>query len=601
LTSPAKADRLAISGQIAHLGFQLSQASGRESNKVAGNLQSASPVLRRRADLVLLNGKIWTGEPMAVGVPHPPPAGWAQAVATTNGRIAAVGTNQEIRSYASAGAEVVDLGGKLVLPGFIDSHVHFLEAGFQLGDVNLRDAASEGEFLARIASQAGALSSGRWMLGGNWDESSWPGQNLPTRWMIDPVTPHHPVFLRRFDGHAALVNSLAVKMAGIGRDTSDPPGGALVRDPATGQPTGVLKDYAQDLVRRIIPPPSEAEALEALRAGLAEARRLGVTSVHDMNLGGRSPGGGFLGGLDALRRARNEGWLTCRFYEIIPIQDWKRLRDMGAFHRTADGWITLGAVKAFADGSLGSRTAWMDEAYADDASNSGLPMPLMDPPAKLRTLARDAAGSGFQLALHAIGTRAVAEVLDIIQEIGGDNVGARRFRVEHAQHVRPEDFARFGRLGVIASMQPYHAVDDARWVEARIGPERARWSYAWRSMLDGGAPIAFGTDWPVAPLNPLLGIYASVTRAIRSPSGAAVRRRGWIPEETISLEEALRAYTQGGAYAAFQENQKGTIAPGKLADIVVLSDDLFSIPFEKIESIRVEMTILHGKIIYDAR
>lgn len=547
--------------------------------------------------MVLLGGKIWTGEPMAVGVSRPPLAECAQAVAIASGRILAVGTEAEIRPYVAKNTQVIDLAGRLAVPGFIDSHVHFLEGGFQLGEVNLKDADNEAEFITRIAAKAAQLPSGRWMLGGNWDESSWPGQKLPSRWMIDPITPHHPVFLRRSDGHAALANSLALKMAGISQDTFDPAGGAIVRDPCRGEPTGALKDNAQELVSRIIPPPSQAEAIAALQAGLAEAARVGVTSVHNMNLGSRSPDGTFLGALNLLSRARAAGWLTCRFYEIVPILEWRRLLSDGTPCAEPDGFIQHGAVKAFADGSLGSRTAWMDEPYADDPSNTGLPTPIMDDPRKLESLCRGVERDGLQLAVHAIGTRACHEILSLYEAIGGPSVRARRFRIEHAQHLRPEDFARFGRLGAIASMQPYHAMDDGRWAEKRLGAARARWSYAWRSMLDSGVPLAFGSDWPVAPLNPLLGLYAAVTRATLDAS----QPNGWFPEERITLDEALRAYTAGSAFAAFHEREKGTIAPGKLADIAVLSDDLFSIPPEKIKDACAVMTLVGGKMIYPTK
>jgi predicted amidohydrolase YtcJ len=562
--------------------------------KAASNLQTARGPLPRGADLVLLNGKIWTGEPTAHRGEKATPAKFAQAVAILGGRIVAVGNDQEVRPHIAGDTRVVDLHGRFAMPGFIDDHVHFLDGSFQLLEVDLKHTRSEKEFVEKIAARAKSLPSGRWILGGDWDEEAWPDANLPTRWMIDPVTKDHPVFISRYDGHAALANSAALELAGVTMSTPDPTGGVIVRDPKTGEPTGVLKDTAQDLVTRVIPNPSEAEVEAALRAGLAEARRVGVTSVEDMDLGGDTPDGSFTGEIRLLRRAELEGWLTCRFYEIIPILDWQRLAAMGISHNMGDGFIKLGAVKAFADGSIGSRTAWMFMAYTDDSHTFGLPTPLMDPPSKMEALARGANAAGIQVCIHAIGTRAVSEVLDIYEAIGGADPASRRFRIEHAQHMQPGDFKRFAKLGVIASMQPYHAIDDGRWVEKRIGPERAWWSYAWRSMLDVGAPLAFGTDWPVAPLNPLLGVYAAVTRSTLDGK----HPDGWIPREKISLDEALRAYTAGSAYAAFQENEKGTLAPGKLGDIVVLSEDLFSIPADKIRNVLVEMTVVGGKVVY---
>ncbi len=567
------------------------------SSKAARDPKNQGGRLVRGADLVLLGGKIWTGEPMARPGVKDPTATFAQAVAILDGRIAAVGTDEQIEPYVSSNTQVINLHGRFAMPGFIDSHVHFMDGSFKLLEVNLKHVHSKQEFVDQIAAKARLLPAGRWLLGGDWDEEAWPDGQLPTRWMIDEVTKGIPVYIDRYDGHAGLANSLALKMAGITKETPAPTGGVIVRDPATGEPTGVLKDAAQDLITRGIPNPTDAEAEQALRAGLAEARRVGVTSVENMNLGTNTPYGTFQGELLLLRRAKHEGWLTCRFYEIIPILDWERLRDIGISRKMGDEFIKLCAVKAFADGSVGSRTAWMFKPYIDDPNNFGLATALMDPPTKMEALAREANAAGIQICIHAIGTRAISEVLDIYQSVGGSDPASNRFRIEHAQHLRPEDFARFARLGVIASMQPYHAIDDGRWVEKRIGPKRARWSYAWRSMLDAGVPLAFGTDWPVAPLNPLLSIYAAVTRETLDGKNP----HGWFPEEKITLNEALRAYTAGSAYAAFEENEKGTIAHGKLGDIVVLSDDLFSIAPEKIKDVYVDLTILGGKVVYDTQ
>jgi predicted amidohydrolase YtcJ len=556
--------------------------------------------LKRGADLVLLDGKIWTGEPVAPRGVKATAAKFAQAVAILDGRIAAVGTDDEIRPYIASNTQVIDLGGRVAMPGFIDAHVHFLSGSFQLLQVNLKHTHDEAEFTRMIGEKAKTLPKGRWMQGGNWDEEAWRDAKLPTRWMIDPVTRDNPVFMSRYDGHAALANSLALKLAGVTKDTPDPEGGVIVRDPKTGEPTGVLKDAAEDLVARVIPNPSDQEVIEALRAGLKQAARLGVTTVDDMALGDNTPNGDFTGEIRLLRRAEREGWLTCRFYEITPIEQWKRLADAGISHNFGDEWIQMGAVKGFADGSIGSRTAWMFEHYSDDPKNFGLPMAIMDPPSKMEAAVRGADAAGIQPCIHAIGTRANAEMLKIYQEVEKENhraaggAASPRFRIEHAQHLRQQDFAEFAKLGVIASMQPYHAIDDGRWVEKRIGPERARWSYAWRSMLDAGALLAFGTDWPVAPLNPLLGVYAAVTRETLDGKNPG----GWIPQEKITLEEALRAYTYGSAYASFQEKDKGTLAPGKLGDIVVLSDDLFAIPPDKIKDTHVVLTVVGGRIVH---
>jgi len=559
---------------------------------MTANSQTAG--LPRGADLVLTHGKVWTGEPYARPGQKATPAAFVEAVAVANGRILAVGTSQQMLAYVGPNTQVLDLEGRLAIAGFIDDHAHFIQGGFQLLEIDLKNTRSEADFVQRIGEKAKSLKRGRWMQGGDWDEEAWPDAKLPTRWMIDSVTPNNPVFLSRYDGHAVLANSVALNLAGVTRETRDPAGGVIVRDPHSLEPTGVLKDAAQDLVARVIPRPSQEEFQEALRAGLAEARRVGVTSVQDISVDGDSPNGSFTGEIDLLRQAEREGWLTCRFYEITPIAAWQRLAEAGLAQGMGSDFLKMGAVKGFADGSLGSRTAWMFDPFSDEPGNRGLPLPLMNPPAKMEAAVAGSDKAGIQLAIHAIGDRANAEMLDIFARLGGPQTAARRFRIEHAQHLRPQDVARFAALGVVASMQPYHAIDDGRWVEKRLGHDRARFSYAWRSLLDAGAPLAFGTDWPVAPLDPLLGIYAAVTRATLDGK----HPEGWFPEQRLTLEQALRAYTQGSAYAAFEEKEKGTIAPGKLADVVVLSDDLFSIPPEKIRQAHIVTTIIGGKVVF---
>jgi hypothetical protein len=566
------------------------------ANAQSGDYQLSGSELPHGADLILLHGKIWSGEPVATTGKTTAPVRIVEAVAIANGRILAVGRDEEIRTYKGPNTEVVDLRGRLVVPGLADSHVHFIQGGFQLLAVDLKDARSEEEFVRRIADKARTLPPGRWMQGGDWDEEAWPSRKLPNRWLIDPATPRTPVFLSRYDGHTGLANSLALELAGVTKDTRDPVGGVIVRDPKSGEPTGILKDEAQELVAKVIPRPTESEMEEALRAALKEAARVGLTSVHDITVDTDSWNGSFTGEIRSLRRAELEGWLTCRIYAITPIAEWKKLAEAGISHDMGSDFLKLGAVKAYADGSLGSRTGWMFKPYDDDPGNSGLPMPLMVPPSKMEALARQADEAGIQVCTHAIGDRAVSTILDVYERLGGDHPAAHRFRVEHAQHVQWEDFARFRKLGIIASMQPYHAIDDGRWAEKRIGHERARSSYAWRSMLAAGAVLAFGSDWPVAPLDPLSGIAAAVTRATLDGHNPG----GWFPEQRLTVEEALRAYTQGSAYAAFEEKDKGTISPGKLADLVVLSEDLLRIPPERIKDVRVEITIVGGRVVYKA-
>jgi len=546
------------------------------------------------ADLVLLGGKIWTGEPEILPGEAERPVIMAEAVAILHGRIIAVGGNDDIRAYVAPATKVIDLQGRLCVPGFIDAHVHLLAGGRRLLQIDLKDTRDEAEFVRRLAEKARHTPKGGWILGGNWDEQAWPSAQLPTRWLIDSVTPDNPVLLSRCDGHAVLANSLALKLAGIDPHTPDPPGGVIVREAKTGKPTGVLKESAMELVERLVPRPTEAEAEQALQAALKEARRWGVTSIHDMVSEEDCPGGTFANGIRLLRRAQLAGQLTARIYAIVPIESWKRLADVGLSQGMGNEFLKLGAVKGFADGSLGSMTAWMFEPYLDAPETRGLPASLMELPSSVEELVRGAAEAGMQPCIHAIGDRAVAEMLDLFARVGGETGRRRRFRIEHAQHVRPQDVARFATLGVIASMQPYHAIDDGRWAEKRIGHERASTSYAWRSFIESGVPLAFGSDWPVAPLNPLLGIYAAVTRATldgRHPSG-------WIPQQRLTVEQALRAFTWGSAYAAFEENEKGTIRAGKLADLAVLSDDLLALPLEKIKDVRVVLTVLGGRVVY---
>ena len=544
------------------------------------------------AELIVLNGRIWTGEPRPAPGAKATPAIFAEAVAIANGRFLAVGSNEQIRAYNGRNTKTIDLHGHMAMPGFVDSHVHFLLGSLRLSQVQLKDARDEAEFTHRIAQKAKTLGPGKWVLGGNWDETNWPIPGLPTRWMIDSITPETPVCVDRYDGHEFLANSLALKLAGITRHTPDPPGGVIVRDGSTGEPTGILKDTAAVAVERIIPRPSWDDFEATLKAGLVEARRYGVTSVHDMYLSRFwSPNDSLSDLIQLLHRAESEGWLTCRFYLLSPIEQWEQLAQARALGAPVSDSLRVGAVKGFADGSTGSRTSWFHEDYTDQPGYFGVPRQRR---CEMESMVKNADAAGLQIAVHAIGDRANTEMLDIYGQVGGPVAAARRFRIEHAQHVRAEEFAKFAALGVVASMQPYHAVDDGRWLQDRIGLERSRTSFAWRSMLDAGVPLAFGTDWPIAPLNPLLGVWAAVTRQTLDNK----HPEGWVPEQRLTLEEALRAYTQGSAYAEFQEKVKGTIAPEKLADMVVLSADLFSIPANRIKDERVIVTIVGGEVVY---
>ncbi len=524
------------------------------------------------ADVIYTHAQVWTGVP---GAPL------AEALAVRGERLLAVGTAEEVEAYGGATTRVVDLGGRFVMPGFIDNHVHFLGGGFQLASVDLRTAASPDAFRRRLADFARSVPPGRWITGGDWDHEAWGGA-LPRREWIDAVTPANPVFVSRLDGHMALANSLALARAGITRDTPDPAGGTIVRDPATGEPTGILKDAAMDLVFAVIPEPSEEELDEALERAMAHAVALGVTQVHDM---------GTYGGwtdLATYRRAHARGTLKLRLYAFVPLADVDRLAAYVDEHGPGDDRLRWGGLKGFVDGSLGSTTAWFYAPYDDAPETTGL---LVTDSTALRARILRADAAGLHVAVHAIGDRANDWLLDAYAAAARINGPRdRRFRIEHAQHLTREAIPRFARQGVIPSMQPYHAIDDGRWAEKRIGPERIRTTYAFRSLLDAGAPLTFGSDWTVAPLNPLEGVYAAVTR--RTLDGA--HPEGWVPEEKVSVEEALRAYTAANAYAGFQEDRLGYLARGYLADFVVLSENLLILDPVQIPQVRVLRTVVGG-------
>jgi hypothetical protein len=513
----------------------------------------------------------------------------AEAVAVYGNRIAAVGSTADLRSLAGPKTRVIEGRGRLVLPGFNDAHVHFLSGGFQLASVDLRPANSPQELASRLADYAARLPAGRWITGGDWDHERWPGAPLPTKELIDPATTRNPVLVNRLDGHMALANSVALKLAGVTRDTKDPPGGLIVRDPNTGEPTGILKDAAMGLVSRHVPTATRDEKLAAARAATSHAARLGVTSVQDMS-GGEDVG--------IYQELLARGELNTRVYAAWPLPTWEKLGQTGLRAPFGDARLRLGALKGFADGSLGSSTALFFEPYADAPDTRGLPAEEMFPAGAMlqRVLAADRAG--LQVMVHAIGDRANAEILDIFEQIAAtDGARDRRFRIEHAQHLRPQDVPRFARAGVIASMQPYHCADDGRWAEKRLGPERCKGTYAFRSLLDAGAVLAFGSDWTVAPLDPLQGIAAAVTR--RTLDGR--HPGGWVPAQKITVEEAVRAFTVGAAFAEFQEQTKGTLAPGKLADLVMLDRDIWRIDPAEIQNARVLLTVMDGRVVFEGR
>lgn len=532
------------------------------------------------ADLIIVNATLRT---MDAAQPQ------AQAAAIYGNRIAEVGSTETIRALAGARTRIIDAGGRLVLPGFNDAHVHFLSGGFQLSSVHLRDANSPREMAERMGRYAATTPKGRWITGGDWDHERWPEAPLPTKELIDAVTPETPVFVSRLDGHMALANSLALKLAGLTRETKDPPGGLIVRDPKSGEPTGLLKDAAMRFVSKVIPGATFEEKLAAARAATEHAAQMGVTSVQDMSAGTD---------VGVYQTLAQRGELKTRIYVVAPLPAWERLAHTGVRAGFGNDLLRIGGLKGFSDGSLGSTTALFFEPYLDSPGTKGLPADEMFPEGAMLRHVREADRAGLQVMIHAIGDRANDQILSIFEDVQQAN-GARdrRFRIEHAQHLRASDIPRFAKGRVIASMQPYHAADDGRWAEKRIGPERARTTYAFRSLLDAGVILAFGSDWTVAPLNPLLGLQAAVTR--RTLDGK--HPDGWIPEQKITGEEAVRAYTAGSAFAEFADHAKGTIAPGKLADLVMLDRDIFKIDPTEIDRARVLLTIMDGRVVYEAK
>ncbi|MFL5499448.1 MAG: amidohydrolase [Gemmatimonadaceae bacterium] len=526
------------------------------------------------SSIAIINGRVWTGDPSRP---------WAEAVSIAGDRIVVVGSNSDIRSRKpAADSRVIDAHGGMVVPGFIDSHVHFLSGGMNLASVQLRDARTKAEFVARIKAFAATVPAGTWITGGDWDHQNWGGE-LPQRSWIDSVTQNNPVWINRLDGHMALANSAAMRAAKMPMTGGDIAGGTIVRD-ELGAPTGILKDNAQSLIDPSVPDATPAMLDRALDAAMTYVAERGVTSVTHM---------GSWSDLAVFERAHKSGRLRTRIYAAVPLATWARLRDTVAARGHGDSWLRIGALKGFVDGSLGSHTAAMMQPFSDAPADSGL---VVNTPGDLYSWTSNADKANLHVMVHAIGDRAINLQLDIFDRVAREN-GARdrRFRIEHAQHIAPSDIPRFAQLGVIPSMQPYHAIDDGRWAETVIGPERARTTYAFRSLKDTGARLAFGSDWFVAPPTPLEGIYAAVTRRTlddRHPDG-------WVPAEKISVEDAMKAYTSGGAYASFQEAEKGILAPGKLADIVIIDHDLTRIAPDAIRNARIEYTIVGGRVVFD--
>jgi predicted amidohydrolase YtcJ len=522
-----------------------------------------------------INGKIYT-------VDKNRPV--AEAVIISGNRIEFAGSNDEAAKLTDKQTKVIDLQGKLMLPGFIDNHVHFISGGAYLLGINLRPAKTLEEF-RDILKKYVSEHPGEWITGGEWDHEAWDIKGLPSKEDIDDITPGQPVFITRFDGHMGLANSYALKLAGITTDTPDPDGGLIGKNPETGEPTGILKDNAIPLVTRHIPQDSEEQLYKKAVRALEEAAKLGVTSVQDISE---------INDFNIYRRLDKENKLTCRIFSRFPVAGYKEAITLSkSYHNDK---LKTGSLKAFADGSLGSMSAWFFEPYAQDTTTTGLPNDIITN-GKLKEWSADADRSRLQLCVHAIGDRANSYILDMFSEIKKTNPEwDRRFRIEHAQHIRTNDIKRFADIGVIASVQPYHLIDDGVWAHKRIGSERIKEMYPFRSFIDAGVKLCFGSDWVVAPLDPLAGIYAAVTRRTLDDKNP----EGWIPGQKITVEEAIECYTINNAYASFDEKIKGSIEPGKLADMVVLDEDILTINPVNIKDVKVVMTIMDGKIIYNS-
>jgi predicted amidohydrolase YtcJ len=528
------------------------------------------------ADIVLIHGEFYTVDSARPRV---------QAIAIRGGKIVAVGSSDEMRKWTGPQTRVINLHGQFAMPGFNDAHVHLASAGMAKLTVNLEGTKSLAEFQQRIRAALKNYKPGEWITGRGWDHTLWPEKRFPTRWDLDGVSKDHPMIFSRVDGHVAVANSLALKISGITKDTPDRPGSHIVRDEKTGEPNGMLEeDGAMSMVYRHVPPPSHDVRKRAIELALADAVSHGVTSIQDY-----STWNDFL----IYRELKNEGKLPLRITEWLtftePLPQLEEERREGG---TTDPWLKTGTLKAFMDGSLGSRTAAMLAPYSDDPSTSGI---LRMDPAEVNKMSIERDKAGFQLNFHAIGDRANRVALDAFAAVlAANGPRDRRDRVEHAQIVAPEDFARFAQLHVIASMQPVHLLDDQRWAEARIGPERSKGAYAWNTMRKDGVRLAFGTDYPVESIDPLRGLYECVTREL--PEGGPAG--GWEPQEKLPLDVCIYDYTAASAYAEFEEARKGQIKEGMFADIVVYPVDITTVPPAELLHTSAEMTITGGRIVY---
>ncbi len=515
------------------------------------------------------------------------------ALAVSGNQISAVGSDEDISGWIGPDTRVVELEGRLVTPGMYDAHLHLGPGGLSFLRVQLQGVTSLDEIEQRVRTAAHDAAPGEWIRGRGWDQTRLPAGELgPDGWppmkVLDRAAPDNPVVLRRVDGHTAWMNSRAIQILGFDAETPDPPGGSFVRDPATGELTGILIEAAFDTVDARVGPPSAASRKRGIELALEMAARTGVTSVQSQAVDED---------MAIYAELRAAGMLTVRVYGWLPLthENIERYARAGVEQASGDAWLRRGLLKGYSDGTLGSRTAWMLEPFSDDASTSGV---ARYTPEELRSLVSAADSAGLQVMVHAIGDRANRVVLDIYAQVAAADNRPRRHRIEHAQVLHPDDIPRFAQIGVVASMQPTHATSDMRWAEERIGHERAeRGAYAWRSLLDAGAVLAFGTDFAVEPMPPIEGLFSAVTRQSReepdSPPG------GWLPGQRLTIEEAIRAYSAGSAYAEFQDSIKGTLEPGMLADLVVWDRNLLTTPPEELLLASPDITVVDGKFVFE--
>ena len=555
-------------------------------------MASFSSTQQATADVIFVNGDIFTAPDVTavtkdgmappfrtkIAQPH------VQALAVSGGKVLAGGSNEEIQKFKGPKTQVIDLGGHFVMPGFNDAHVHLGSGGFEKLNVNLVGSKSLDDMKQRIAARVKTSAPGEWIQGRGWDHTLWAEPKTPVRSDIDAVTGDHPAIFNRVDGHIAIANTAALKAAGITAQSPDPHGGKIDRD-EKGEPTGILRETAMGAVFEKIPPPSAAQRRRAAELALEDAAHWGITSAQD-----NSDWEDFL----AYEQMEKEGKLTLRISEWLPFDaPVDELKKRRAHHAAGDPMLHTTMLKGFMDGSLGSRTAAMLAPYDDDPKNSGIPRYEQD---KLNATAAERATAGFQLGFHAIGDRGARMALDAFAyAIQKSNQKALRFRIEHDQVIAPEDFKKYKDLGVIASVQPNHLLTDMNWAESHIGPARAKHSYPWKEFQDNGVPLAFGTDYPVEPITPFRGVYAAVTR--KNEAGT----QEYFPEQKLSINEAIAAYTTGSAYAEFAEGKKGMLTPGMLADFVVLDRDITKVAPPEILKTRVLRTVVGGKTVYEAK